>query len=796
MAGFVGAIAALGLTAAPLGAVEAPVTLEVLLDLEAFGAVRLAPDGRRIIVERQRPLGRLPRYDFGFEGALRYANLYVGEVSQDAPLTPLLTPLPDAGLTAGDFSPDGRRLAVYRLQGDLWRLGIVTIATGDVVWTEVSPRPAEWGRALEWASNDTVVVLGVSDGGMPQRLAGDQRVQAGLRRHWAAMARGEPSFVINEAGPGVSTVPQAPSMTLWSVQASTGEATALAEGDLIDLELSSDGRTAAVIIDGPVERPPSAGLVDEPRRRRSLMLVDLPTGGLRHVADDISPTLLAWSPTGTDLLVYARGASSGFLRISPNGEVRRLATADIAPDVPLVDGIGYIPRADWLDDQPVVFGRGPDADRSDWWRLEGAAAVNLTETLGAPGALRARLGDGLVISDGSALVLLTSGAAPERLGVAPRTAAASTPSAVRALFGPMKADAILVQVDDQICWLRTSTRRCSQAVAEPALAVSQGGRLLTLVDDAAGVGRLRSHGRSSEDRVDLLTLNPELVDHAFPTPRRIQGDGGSGWLYLPQGDGPFPVVAIPYPGKVRTAPPEEMHPGARSAMWTGHPLIAAGYAVLYPDLEPQPDPAEGLAGRILSVVDAAAVEAPIDTARIGLMGWSFGGWAVAMAASQSDRFGAVVALNGPYDRFSVMGTTNVRARLDGQMTAFAIDNARWLETGQAGMAAPYWQAPERYLRNSAIVAADRITAPVLILSGDMDFGVAQGELLFGALNRLHRRAVLITFFGEEHGFVSPGNIRQMHAQAIGWFDRYLRGDAAATPAAIANGAATPRSGPG
>lgn len=791
MAQFVGALSALGLAAAPLAA-AGPVTLDALLDLEAFGAVHLDADGRRMVVERQRPLASLPRYDFGFEGVLRYADLYVGEVSQSGPLTPLLPTGSDAGLTVGGFSPDGRRLAVYRLQGDLWRLGVITIETGDVVWTEVSPRPAEWGRALEWASNDTLIVLGVSDGGLPQRLAGDQRVQAGLRRHWAAMARGEVSFVINEAGPDSSTSPRPPAITLWSVDAASGKSTALAEGDLIDLELSADGRTAAVVLDGPAERPPSTGLVEEPRRRRTLMLLDLQTGERRPAADDIAPTLLTWSPTGNDLLVYARGETPGFLRIAPNGQVRRVETADITPSVPLVDGIGYIPRAGWLGDHPVIFGRRADADRSDWWLLGDAGPVNLTAALSQPGALRAWLGDGLVISDGPDLFLLRPGGALERLGEAPRTTAASTSPAVRALFGPMKTETILVQIGDRVCWLRASERRCGEAPPEPVLAVGEDGEVLTLGDSPDGIGRLLSHTPSSRDPVDLLTLNSRLADLAFPAPHRIQGDFGSGWLYLPEGEGPFPVVAIPYPGKVRTAPPEEMRPGARSAMWTGHPLIAAGYAVLYPDLEARPDPAEGLAGRILSVVDAAAAEAPIDPARVGLMGWSFGGWAVAMAASQSDRFGAVVAFNGPYDRFSVMGTTNARARLDGQMQVFATDNARWLETGQAGMGASYWQDPERYRRNSAVVMADRIEAPVLILSGDMDFGVAQGELLFGALNRLDRRAALITFFGEEHGFISPGNIRQMYAQAIGWFDRYLREDAAATPAGIASDAATPR----
>lgn len=799
MARFIGALSALSLAAAASPVAAEPVTLDLLLALEAFGQIGVAPGGRRIVVERQRALGDLPRYDYGFSGALRYADLYVGEPGTSSPLVPLLPSAPDAGYTLGAFSPDGRRLAIHRLQGDLWRLGIVDLETGAVVWTEVAPLTSDWGRALEWASNERLIVLGTPDGSLPRRVAEDRRVQEHLPALWRATSRGEASFVLNEAGPDRSSAPAPPRNVLWSIDASTGAAATLAEGDLIDLELSYDGRTAAVVIDGPTERAPADGLVREPRRKRSLLLVDLATGEQRRpeAANDIAATLLVWSPQTSDLLVYSREGIGCFLRVSSSGVAHSVPMGPVIPTVPLVDGIGYVPSAGWLNGRPVVFGRVSGTARSDWWALDAAGPSNLTAALAAPGAIRAQRTNGIVVVNGEDLIAIDAMGRTSLLGGVVASPHRSTPPPVRSIFGPMKTEFVLARSEGLVCRIGQGSPRCGPAPDDSVVSVTDEGVVLTVANANDGSRRLLAAPPTAQPAAVLMTLNPELAEVDFPKARRVTGrDGASGWLYLPTGDGPFPVVAIPYPGKEREAPPEEMRPGSRSAMWTGQLLVTAGYAVVYPDLADRPDPSEDLAVRILSVVDAAAGSAPIDRDRIGLWGWSFGAWASVLATAQSDRIDAVVVLNGPYDRLSTLGTTSVRARMDGGMQSFATDNARWLETGQAGMGATYWDDPERYRRNSAVELADRIFAPVLIMSGDLDFGIAQGELLFGALNRLDRRAALITFFGEEHGLISPGNISQMHAQAINWFDRYLRENALSTPAAIASGAARPPLGPG
>jgi len=100
--------------------------------------------------------------------------------------------------------------------------------------------------------------------------------------------------------------------------------------------------------------------------------------------------------------------------------------------------------------------------------------------------------------------------------------------------------------------------------------------------------------------------------------------------------------------------------------------------------------------------------------------------------------------------------------------------SRWLEAGQAGMLKAYWSDPERYRGASAFERADRISAPVLLVHGEMDSPSGQAEQMYAALRRLHRPASLTYLFGEDHSIHNPGNARIYYDQLLAWFDNYLR----------------------
>lgn len=144
-----------------------PLTVEVILGLKSYGRVAIDPSGAVAVFEERLSRIDLPRHDVEAEGANRYARLYRLDLDEAASPRPLLPMAENAGYTAGPFSPDGRRMVVFRLQDDAWRLGVVALATGEVIWTEVSPDLGLWGRSVEWSGNDSLIVLGTP--GRPNR---------------------------------------------------------------------------------------------------------------------------------------------------------------------------------------------------------------------------------------------------------------------------------------------------------------------------------------------------------------------------------------------------------------------------------------------------------------------------------------------------------------------------------------------------------------------------------------------------------------------------------------------------
>ena len=158
-----------------------------------------------------------------------------------------------------------------------------------------------------------------------------------------------------------------------------------------------------------------------------------------------------------------------------------------------------------------------------------------------------------------------------------------------------------------------------------------------------------------------------------------------------------------------------------------------------------------------------------DPDRIVLFGMSQGGIASLVGATQSDRFAAVISINGWADYFSHY----FGAR--GLMRYFHLDqnggDNRWrYECAREGPShdCPFGFGvtaladPERYARTSPVARADRVTAPVLLVHSDFDyFGMAQYDEMFGALYRAGKDARYLRYWGEGHGPSSPANIRDL-----------------------------------
>ncbi|OYW39142.1 MAG: hypothetical protein B7Z42_06690 [Brevundimonas sp. 12-68-7] len=786
------ALAGLLAAACPSSARSDPLTVDVILALKSFGRVAIDPSGEVAVFEERRARSDLPRHDLEAEGAIRYARLYRIDLDVSDRPRPLLAMEEDAGYSIGAFSPSGRRLAVFRLRNDEWRLGLVEIATGRVVWTEVAPDLGLWGRSLEWLTDDALVVLGMPDGALPPRLAGPRAEQARLLALRAAATAGSAAAItVGEDGAPEALSPR----RLSRIDAITGAAAAIADGPFLDLETSPDGRYAALLLDGPLLPPPSADTATEVRRARGLQIVDLISGSAVRPSDarNISTSLLVWSPASDALLVAAIDEEPArLLTIAPDGATRDVTPAGARPTTPIDFQGMATAEGGWLGGTPIFKGRS--GSREGWFFAD-ADASPLTG-LSPDARLLAEGGSAVLFNSGGHVVRFDADHGHADLGPAASAANPRGPFGLRAQSGSLKAAfAVVARGDGRLCQVWVDPDAGSRCVAAtPGAAISWSGGISldrgALEDDPNALRLQRGQRREV-----VWRLNSELDRISVAAPRRIAGVGGAGgWLYLPSNPTATPpVIVVPYQGESYPAPPWWMRRESTSLSMAPQLMAAAGYAILVPDLPATPEPADGLAHRILAVVDAAAAEGLVDAERIGLWGWSFGAWSAVMSAAQSPRFDAVVALNGPMNFSTVIGDVGSTLRLDGGHALAAAASARWLESGQAEMRDAYWRAPDRYRRNSPFEQADRIVAPTLLVVGEYDLMLGQSEQLYGALHRLNRPVALTLLIGEEHGLRSPGNIRLYYDQIRSWFDRYLMGSGG--PAVPASDAPTPPSGP-
>ncbi|KAK0360860.1 hypothetical protein LTR94_025662, partial [Friedmanniomyces endolithicus] len=142
-----------------------PFVIDDLLKLEQFGQASLSPQGSSLAFERIGSALETGPYEYDALDLVLRTQVLVAATDGSAP--PIgLTRHPDGGgQVIGAWSPDGRRLLVYRLGDRTFQAGIANPATGDVRWLQGTPESAMWGRAAQWRDGEQLVLI--------QRAAGD-----------------------------------------------------------------------------------------------------------------------------------------------------------------------------------------------------------------------------------------------------------------------------------------------------------------------------------------------------------------------------------------------------------------------------------------------------------------------------------------------------------------------------------------------------------------------------------------------------------------------------------------------
>lgn len=797
-------------------------TVDDIVSTEAFGRASIAPNDAWAVYEKRGPYDTAPRFDLGPRSQWAITDLWLLDLRRAGAAPERLLPGEKSGLLRGPWSPSGDRLLVQRLRGDRLEFGVVDVADRTVRWTGLVPEMPAAGAQAEWVSDDRLVLMTRPDGSLPWLLAYYGGSQAETGAAWRRTAEGRhPARTVVETRAGVAAPETAGAeQALILIDLAGGVRRTLARGQIRDFALSPDGTRVAVLSgEGltPV-RPDVIVQMAVPDRQR-LRILNLQGEGetVPSIELDVAPHLLRWSPDSEALLVWARQdgqrwEEGGLMRIGRDGAAVEISGGDLAvrPAGTEIDTLRGV-QADWMGQAPVLYGRPASGERFDWYALEpGGPARNLTGDLsGAPSRLAGVSGGALYYFADSAF-WASDATGRRRLTPAGQPVSEITigdiekPFRLRINDAPRRDWATALGADGEILVVNgagehrqlgpgrvSPEARVLAASASAAIALDHTEMVETL-------SVVRPDGARPLDQVnaglaDVALAGTEPLDHddAFGRPTRS-------WLFLPRGVSPSAVRGIVvevYPGSVDTgawAGPLALTYGLRPSV-----LAGGGYAVISPSMPNDRDGSNTVDFYVRSVdaaVDAALAAHPdLPRDRIAIAGHSFGGTVALAMAGRTTRYSSYISWAGTSEMFSKWGEFAPVTRILTEGGHMMRNQQGWVEAGQGGMTGPPWTALSGYAARSPYLAADRITAPVLLITADKDFvPMSQSELMFSALYRLGGTARLVTYWGEEHSLWSPANIRDVYAQIFDWLERTL---ADPSPVSPPQTTVAPRPGP-
>ncbi|WP_138413653.1 alpha/beta hydrolase family protein [Sinomonas gamaensis] len=304
-----------------------------------------------------------------------------------------------------------------------------------------------------------------------------------------------------------------------------------------------------------------------------------------------------------------------------------------------------------------------------------------------------------------------------------------------------------------------------------------GERVVTGVDSARGVVVLSLADAESpgelavvrEDGLARLTdfgaglreVAPALIPREF-TGKSADGAEVHGWLVLPEGEGPHPVLLTIHGG------PFAQYTGA----WFDEAQVyaRAGYCVLL--CNPRGSAGYGEAhapaikGRmgtvdfedVLGFLDSALAAFPqLDAERLGVMGGSYGGYLTAWIIAHEHRFRAAIVERGFLDPVSFVGSADIGWFFPGEYTG--------------------WD-PEDMRAQSPMACVDDVRTPTLVIHSEEDWRcpIEQAQRYYAALKLSGVVTELLVFPGENHELSrsgTPHHRKQRFEHILRWWGRHL-----------------------
>jgi dipeptidyl aminopeptidase/acylaminoacyl peptidase len=235
-----------------------------------------------------------------------------------------------------------------------------------------------------------------------------------------------------------------------------------------------------------------------------------------------------------------------------------------------------------------------------------------------------------------------------------------------------------------------------------------------------------------------------------------------GWLVLPEGDGPHPVLRVVHGGPFTQQDwalfdEAQVYASAGYAVVLGNPRGSAGYG------QEHGYAITGAFGTVdvddvLALLDKALERPDLDATRVGIMGGSYGGFMTSwLAAHHGERFKAAWSERAVNAWDSMVGSSDIGySFVDHYISA----------------------DPEVQRERSPLSHADKIRIPFAVVHSEQDWRcpLEQAQRMFVALRRAGADAEFVLFPGEGHELSRSGRPRhrvQRFEAILEWWARHL-----------------------
>jgi dipeptidyl aminopeptidase/acylaminoacyl peptidase len=202
---------------------------------------------------------------------------------------------------------------------------------------------------------------------------------------------------------------------------------------------------------------------------------------------------------------------------------------------------------------------------------------------------------------------------------------------------------------------------------------------------------------------------------------------------------------------------------------TTNVLTGSGYVVVRPSVDFDIGyPGEAWVKGVTAAANKLIEMGIADSTRLGVHGTSYGGYATNLLITQTNRFKAAINISGKVDVISFY-TDSPR---------LGVRNVHAAEKSQDRLGATLWQQPQKYVQHSAIMFADRIQTPLLLITGQLDSNVPADNTreMYYALRRLGKEVVWVNYMNGGHGGgnANVADFLDMHRRMLDWYDAKLK----------------------